>query len=99
MRKANILFGIVVGGVTASVGGLIRYLLALDKSSPLPFASIGIGLPYLLCFLMPIIGGFAGWIGAMITNKKSESKTRAALGGLLGGVVTGLIFIPYPMAL
>lgn len=92
----NALLGIVVGVITSSIGGIIRFNLVYGKTPDFPF-EVGILLPFYACFLMPMLGGLAGWIGSKIANKTSESKLRAFLGGFLGGILVTLIFIPYPI--
>ena len=94
MSKSNTLTSLVVGAVTASIGGVIKYFLVLNGFE---WAKGGIVLPFYLCLITPILGGVLGWIGAIVAQRISNSRTSVFIGGLLGGLLTVLIFLPAPL--
>ena len=84
-RKQNISCALI-GAVTASLGGAIKYFVAITG---VELFGLGIILPFYLCLLTPILGALAGLGGASISNKKN-------LGAFIGGLVIVLLFLPAP---
>ena len=93
MSKNHTGTSLIIGAITASIGGVIKYNLAM---SGFEWADGGILLPFYLCLLTPIIGGLLGWTGVIVAQRISNSRTSVFIGGLLGGFLTILILLPAP---
>ena len=91
LEKQHSIMAIVIGAVTASIGGALKsysanYILQLP----------GIPLPLFLYLLTPIIGGLLAWVGFGITNQIENNFIRILSCGLAGGILTTLIFLSMP---
>ncbi len=94
--------GILTGIITSAIGGWIRFAYFMGNDPP-EWASFGLRLFSALCLFVPVIAGFFGWLGAWIADRASKSDRVSYLGGVLGGligaVITTLLFIPIPSLL
>jgi len=109
--------GILTGFITSSIGGLVKNIILFNTSSK--SALFGVVLLPSTCWLVPLIGGFIGWVGPFIARKVLSAKSEIPspkqgtieqfpkrkheqlrltiigfVSGLLGGLITTIIFLP-----
>ena len=90
-RMRHTIIAVIIGVVTASIGGAFRYYLAF---SALEWP--GIMLPFFFCLLTPLIGGLLAWASVGLTKQIEDAWIRILIGGLAGGILTTLVFFPIP---
>jgi len=90
-KKRDTILAVIIGVVTASIGGAFRYYLA--------FSGVewpGIVLPFFFCLLTPLIGGLLAWGILALAKQIKHSWVRILVGGLASGIITTLVFFSIP---
>lgn len=90
-KMRHTIMAVIIGVVTASIGGALRYYLA--------FSGVewpGIVLPFYLCLLTPLIGGLLAWAAVALAKQIEDNWLRILVGGLAGGIITTLVFFSIP---